>query len=113
MAVKSKEKWKGYWQITLPRKLKTIQWKANHDWTLLSIIGVLLADVITEQNNISDEKVKIKYFKEVCRHDKIIVALNADKDKYLNYEKSTNSDTIGNKCELYHNGEKLNFFGLP
>ena len=32
-------------------------------------------------------KAKMKCFKKMCDHDKVIVALTARKEKYLNYEK--------------------------
>jgi len=54
----------------------------------------------------------MKYSKKVCKHDKVVVTLNADKDKYLNYETSTNGNTIGNVCVCYHDSERLYFFGL-
>ena len=54
----------------------------------------------------------MNYSTKVCAHDKIIVALNADKDRYLKYETSINGDLIGNVCQRCHDSEKLNFFGL-
>ena len=54
----------------------------------------------------------MNYSKKVCTHDKIIVALNADKDRYLNQERNINGDFIGNVCVRCHDSEKLNFFGL-
>ena len=42
----------------------------------------------------------MKYFKKVCVHDRAIVALNADKDEYLNYETSTSGDFIGSTSAL-------------
>jgi len=56
---------------------------------------------------------KMKYFKIVCVNDRVIVTLNADKDKYLNYKTSTNGDTIGHASERCHDSERLNFFRLP
>ena len=53
------------------------------------IIGILPIDKIIEQIKSNDEQVKMKYLKKVCAHNRIIVALNADKDKYLNYKRST------------------------
>ena len=53
----------------------------------------------------------MKYLKKVCAQDKIIVALNADKDKYLNY-KTTNSGIIGNVCMRWHDIERLESFGV-
>ena len=41
------------------------------------------------------KRVKMNYLKKVCAHDKVIVALNADNDKYLNYEISINEDLFG------------------
>ena len=37
----------------------------------------------------------MEHFNKVCSHDNVIVALNADKEKYLNYETSTSGSTIG------------------
>ena len=54
----------------------------------------------------------MNYSAKVCTHDKIIVVLNADIDRYLNYETSINGDLIGNVCVRCHDSEKLNFFGL-
>jgi len=53
--------------------------------------------------------VKIRHSKQFCANDKVIVALNADKDKYLNYEKSRSGDTIGNLCLQCQDSEILNF----
>ena len=55
---------------------------------------------------------KIKYSKEVCAHDKVFVALNVEKNNYLNNETSTIGNTIGNVCMRCHDSESLNFFGL-
>ena len=49
----------------------------------------------------------------MCTRNKIIVALNADKENYLNYETSTSGNTIGNVCTCFHDGESLDFFGAP
>ena len=59
-----------------------------------------------------NEKMEMKYSKNVCAHKKVIVVLNADKDKYLNYETSTNGDLIGNVCISFHDSERLNSFGV-
>ena len=40
----------------------------------------------------------MKYFKKVCAHDKVIIELSTDKEKYLNHETSTSCNTIGNVC---------------
>ena len=45
--------------------------------------------------------------------DKSIVALNTDKDKYLNYETSNNGDLIGSVHVHCHKSEELNSFGVP
>ena len=50
-----------------------------------SIIGSLPTDTFIEQNNSRIEKLKKKYFKKVRAHDRVILALNAEKDNYLNY----------------------------
>jgi len=55
----------------------------------------------------------MKHFKKVCSHDSVIVALNADKEKYLNYEISTGGSTIGYVCVRCHDSKELNFFGVP
>ena len=55
----------------------------------------------------------MNYSTKVCAHDKIIVVLNADKEKYLNYETSASGNTIGNVCMRCHDSEKLDFFGVP
>jgi len=54
----------------------------------------------------------MKCSKKVCAHEKVIVVLNADKDKYSNYETSISGDTTGNLCVYCHDSEKLNFFGI-
>ena len=48
------------------------------------------------------KKLKMKHSNKVCAHDKVIVALNADKDKYLNYEKSTSGDNILKRICAFH-----------
>jgi hypothetical protein len=55
----------------------------------------------------------MKCFKKICVRDGVIVTLNADKDKYLNYDTNTNGDIIMNVCEHCHDCERLNFFELP
>ena len=52
------------------------------------------------------------YSMKLCAYEKAIIALNTDKDKYLNYKTSTNGNTIGNVCVCYHDSERLYFFGL-
>ena len=54
----------------------------------------------------------MKYSKKVCAYDKVIVALNADKDKYLNYETRNSGDVIENGCVPGHDSERSNFFGI-
>jgi hypothetical protein len=39
--------------------------------------------------------------------------LNADKNRYLNYETNTNGDIVGNKYLHCRDRERLNFFRLP
>jgi hypothetical protein len=55
----------------------------------------------------------MEHFNRVCSHNKVIVALNADKEKYLNYETSTSGSTIENVCVRCHDSESLDFFGAP
>ena len=55
----------------------------------------------------------MEHFNKVCSHVNVIVALNADKEKYLNYETSTSGSTIGNVCARCHDTMELNFFGVP
>jgi len=55
----------------------------------------------------------MEHFNKVCLHNKVIVALNADKEKYLNFETSTGGSTIGNVCMHCHDSKELNFFGIP
>jgi len=55
----------------------------------------------------------MNYSTKVCAHEKIIVVLNADKEKYLNYETSASGDLIGNVCIRCHDSEELNSFGVP
>ena len=54
----------------------------------------------------------MKSFKKVCVHDKVIVALNTDKENYLNYDTSINGDLIGNVCVCCHDSKELNSFGV-
>jgi len=55
----------------------------------------------------------MKYSKKVCVQDKVIVALNAQQEKYLNYQTSTIGNTIGNVCLRFRESDKLYSFGLP
>ena len=55
------------------------------------------------------EKVKVEYFEKACAYNKVIVALNAGKEKYLNYERSVIAYLIGNVCVRCHD----NSFGVP
>ena len=55
------------------------------------------------------EKVKVKYFEKACAYNKVILALNAGKEKYLNYETSVTAYLIGNVCVRCHD----NSFGVP
>ena len=54
----------------------------------------------------------MKHSNKVCAHDKVIVALNADKDKYLNYEKSTSGDNILKRICAFHDDQRFNFFRI-
>ena len=38
----------------------------------------------------------MKHSKKVCEHDRVIVALNVDNEKYLNYETGINEVLVGN-----------------
>jgi len=53
----------------------------------------------------------MKYFVKVFLHDRVVLALNGDKETYLNFETSTNGNTFGNICECFHGSQGLNFFG--
>ena len=53
----------------------------------------------------------LKLSMKVCTHDKVIFALSADKDKYLNYETPTSANSIGNVCERFHDSE-IRIFGV-
>ena len=55
----------------------------------------------------------MKYSKKVCIHDKVTVALNADKDRYYKTETNTNGYHIGNVCVCCHDSEGLNSFRAP
>ena len=55
----------------------------------------------------------MEHFEKVCSHDSVIEALNAGKEKCLNYEIGTSGNTIGNVCVHYHDSKELNFFGVP
>ena len=48
----------------------------------------------------------MKHSKNFCAHDKVIVALNADIEKYLNYETTINGELIGNICVCCHDSAK-------
>ena len=49
----------------------------------------------------------MKYFKKVCLHDRVIMAVNADKEKYLNNEQITCVKTIGNVRVKCHDSEEF------
>ena len=72
--------------------------------------------IVNEPNNTKDET-HIEHLGdtpvEMCSHVSVIVALIADKEKYLNYETSTSGSTIGNICVCCQDTKKLNFFGVP
>ena len=53
----------------------------------------------------------MKYSKKVCAHDKVIVVLNANKDKYFNYETSINGYLFENVSIHCHDIERLNSIG--
>ena len=48
----------------------------------------------------------------MCVYDRVVEALNAKKEKYLNYETSANDNTIGYVCVHCHDSKELNFFGV-
>ena len=52
----------------------------------------------------------MKYSKKTCVHDSALVALNADREKYLNDEISDNGSTIGSSYVYCHDSKELNFF---
>ena len=54
----------------------------------------------------------MKYFRKARAHEKFSVALNADKEKYLNYETSINGDLTGKVCVRCHDSDVLNSFGI-
>ena len=65
------------------------------------------------QANVSSiimEEVKVKCSNKACPHNKVIVALNTSREKYLNYETSFNDDLIGNVCVRCHDTKELNSF---
>ena len=49
-------------------------------------------------------------YSKKCAHDKVVVAMNADKDKYLNYETNANGDLIKDECMLCYESKELIFF---
>ena len=51
-------------------------------------------------------------FRKICAHGRGIIALDAYKDKYLNYKTSTSGDPMENVCVHFHDNERLNFFGI-
>ena len=53
----------------------------------------------------------MKSTKKTCVHDSTLVALNAEKEKYLNYETSTKAGTTEYVCVRCHDSKELNFFG--
>ena len=54
----------------------------------------------------------MKYSKKACVYDSVVVSLNAEKEKHLNYEACANSNTIGYVCVHCQDSKKLNFFGV-
>ena len=48
---------------------------------------------------------KVECSKEVSAQDKAVFSLNADTEKYLNYETSANGDLIGNMLGRCHDSE--------
>ena len=63
-----------------------------------------------DKHIIFKKKLKMKYSKKLCAHNKVIVTLNNDKDKYLNYETTTSGDTFGNICIQRLANERLKYF---
>jgi len=59
--------------------------------------------------------VKIKYLKKAYVHDSVsvVAALNADNEKYLNYEATADGGFIGCVCTHCHRRRVYNFFGVP
>jgi len=55
----------------------------------------------------------MKCFQKVCVHDIVVVALNSDKEKYLNYETSNDRDLNGNIYVHCHDNEEANTFWVP
>ena len=55
----------------------------------------------------------MKYFKKVCLYHRAVVTFNADKDKYTDWEISTNGNTIRNVCGRCNGIKRLNLFGVP
>jgi len=55
----------------------------------------------------------MKYSQKVCVHDSVVIALNTEKKKYLNFETSANGNTIGCVSVRCHDSKELNFFGVP
>ena len=77
--------------------------KSKASLNVKSINSHLPTYTIIQQNNSNDGK----YLKKVCAHGRMIILLNADKEKYFDYEKSTNCDTIRNVCENCQDSETL------
>ena len=55
----------------------------------------------------------MKYSLEACARDKVIIALNADIYKYIDYGTNASSNAFGNICMRCHDSERLNVFGVP
>jgi len=55
----------------------------------------------------------MNHSKKVCAPDKVIVALNADKDKDLDYETTSSGNIIGNVCVRCHDSDIIESLGLP
>ena len=53
----------------------------------------------------------MKFFIKVFTYS-VILTLNLDKDKYLNYGTSTIDNTTRNTCVHCHDSERFNFFGV-
>ena len=54
----------------------------------------------------------MRYSKKIFAHDRVVIAINADKDKYLNYETSTSGNTIGNVYVYCQESKRLDSFGV-
>ena len=54
----------------------------------------------------------MKYSKKACVHDRVVVALNAEVEKYLNYETSASGSKNGYVWVHCHDSRELNFFGV-